>query len=170
MLALQITSMKQFMSQLLTTDIFDIFLLEEATITTACTYHIEGLQHPEFYGEEAPDQRPTGTQDFVTWNSMRGLIFDLIKGKHTPLGLKLVLHLKPQYIIPILSGGNTAVTTEQIKALVLTIRYDGERTLLTTGTAFNTFIMDKEPDRLWDNALVKYLNQKGVACKPPGNS
>ena len=42
MIALQITSMKQFMSQLLAGDTFDVFLLEEATLTTAFTIQIDG--------------------------------------------------------------------------------------------------------------------------------
>ena len=37
MIALQITSMKNFMNHLLVADTFDPFLLEEATISTALT-------------------------------------------------------------------------------------------------------------------------------------
>ena len=162
MQALQITSMKQFMSQLLTTDVFDTFLLEEATITTGVTYHIEGLQHPEFYQDLEPEDRPGGCHDFVTWSSMRGQIFDLIKGKRAPLHFKIVLHLLPQHVVSILSGGSTSVTPEQVKAFVLTIRYDGEKIMLTTGTSYHTFLLDKEPEKLWDDALTRYLNKKGV--------
>lgn len=165
MLALQITSMKQFMNSLLAQDAFDIFLLEEATIIGACTYQIDGSTRKEFYGEDDPETFATGNYDFVTWKSMRGLIFDLIKGKHTPLSFKIVLHLMPQHVASILAGGNSSVTPEQVKAFVLTIKYDGNKTLLTTGTAFHTFLMDKEPDILWDNALLKYLNKKEIACE-----
>lgn len=165
MLALQISSMKQFMSSLLAQDTFDLFLLEEATIVGACTYQIDGSVRKEFYGDDEPDTYPTGPYDFVTWKSMRGLIFDLIKGKHTPLSFKIVLHLMPEHVASILSGGASTVSPEQVKAFVLTIRYDGSKTLLTTGTAFHTFLMDKEPDILWDNALLKYLNKKEIACE-----
>lgn len=165
MLALQITSMKQFMNSLLAQDTFDLFLLEEATVVGACTYQIDGSTHKEFYGDDAPGSYPTGDYDFVTWKSMRTLIFDLIKGKHTPLSFKLVLHLMPEHVASILSAGGCVVTPDQVKAFVLTIRYDGTKTMLTTGTAFHTFIMDKEPDILWDNALLKYLNKKEIACE-----
>lgn len=165
MLALQITSMKQFMNQLLTQDTFDLFLLEEATVTGACTYQIDGISHKEFYGEDDPSSYPTGNYDFVTWKSVRGLVFDLIKGKHTPLSFKFVLHLMPEQVASILSAGNCAVSPSEVKAFVLTIRYDGTKTLLTTGTAFHTFLLDKEPDVLWDNALLKYLNRKEIACE-----
>ena len=42
MIALQITSMKNFMTQLLAADTFDIFLLEEAVITVGNTISIDG--------------------------------------------------------------------------------------------------------------------------------
>lgn len=165
MLALQITSMKQFMNSLLAQDTFDLFLLEEATVVGACTYQIDGNTRKEFYGDEEPSSYPTGNYDFVTWKSMRGLVFDLIKGKHTPLSFKFVLHLMPEHVASILSSGGSSVSPDQVKAFVLTIRYDGTKTLLTTGTAFHTFLMDKEPDVLWDNALLKYLNKKEIACE-----
>ena len=163
MIALQITSMKQFMAGLLSSDIFDIFLLEEATITGAYTHNIDGSHHPEFYGEDDPATIPTGTYPFVTWKSVRGQIFDLIKGKHTPLNFKIVLHLMPEHIPSILAKGNSQTTPEQIKAFVLTIRFDGSKTLLTTATAFHSFVMDKEPDRLWDDNLKTYLSKKEVS-------
>lgn len=165
MLAMQITSMKQFMNQFLASDTFDTFLLEEGTVTTACTVQIDGLHHKEFYQEDDESAIPTGTYDFVTWKSMRSLVFDLIKGKHTPLNFKFVLHLKPEHTASILSGGNCSVTLEQIKAFVLNIRYDGEKIMLTTGTSFRTFLLDKEPDTLWDHALLKYLSKKEIACE-----
>ena len=168
MQALQITSMKQFMNQLLASDTFDIFLLEEAVITTACTYHIDGLQHPEFFGDTEPADRPGGSHDFVNWSSMRSLIFDLIKGKRTPLNFKFVLHLTPEHTASILLNAGSAAPHHQVKAFVLTVRYDGEKILLTTGVSFHTFLPDKEPDRLWDSALLRYLSKKGVPFEVAG--
>ena len=50
----------------------------------------------------------------------------------------------------------------QIKALALNIRYDGSKAVLTTATAFHTFLLSKEPDAIWDRALKKYLDGKGI--------
>ena len=41
MIALQITSMKQFMNHLLVADTFEPFLLEEAVISTASNFTID---------------------------------------------------------------------------------------------------------------------------------
>ena len=49
MIALQITALKPFMSALLSGDLFDIFLLEEATLATAATYTINGRVNKAFF-------------------------------------------------------------------------------------------------------------------------
>lgn len=162
MIALHITSLKQFMNQLLSSDIFDIFLLQEATITGAYTHIIDGTSHLDFYGDDDPATIPTGTYPFILWKSVKGQIFDLIKGKHTPLNFKIVLHLMPEHVPSILAKGSSNISPQQIKAFVLTIRFDGGKTLLTTATAFHSFVMDKEPDKLWDENLQNYLTKKEV--------
>ena len=82
---LQITSMKQFMNHLLVADTFEPFLLEEAVIGTACTYHIDGHVNQEFYsGDE--DDLEKDTYEFRPWSKIKGLCFDLIKGRRRPAG------------------------------------------------------------------------------------
>ena len=141
MIALQITSMKNFMNHLLVADTFDPFLLEEATVSTALTVTIDGHINKDFYpaDERGEDCIPW---DLQSWSKIKGLCFDLIKGKHTPLYFKFVLHMQPDK---------------------LNIRYDGEKTVLTTGCAYQTFTMDKSADTAWDKALKKYLDLKGIS-------
>lgn len=162
MLALEITSMKRFMNQLLAGDSFDVFLLEEATISTANTYTIDGHINMDFYPLEERDQDCL-PYEFQPWSEIKGLCFNLIKGKHTPLFFKFVLHLKPEKATTLLAQQNAGIDSSQVKALVLNIRYDGTKAILTTGTAYHTFVMSKEADAIWDKALVKYLNGKGIA-------
>lgn len=161
MLALRITSLKNLMNQLLVGDVFDPFLLEEAIITTAVTYTIDGHIHREFYPEEerGMDAIPYELQP---WSEVKGLCFDLIKGRHTPLYFKFVLHLKPEQTVRLLEK-EQAAEASLIKALVLTIKYDEKGALVTTGTAYNTFVMSKEADIVWDKAVVKYLSGKGIS-------
>lgn len=148
------------MHKLLSTDCFDSFLLAEATLTTAATYVIDGHQNKDFYTPEEWEDASIRPYDFVTFSSMRPLLFDLVKGKRTPVNFKLVLHLIPDFVSPTLKQGDTAVTAEQIRAFVLTIKYDGSALTLVTGTATNTFLMDKSPDTIWDNAVRKFLAKK----------
>ena len=94
MIALQITSMKKFMNHLLIADTFDPFLLEEATVSTALTVTVDGHINKDFYpaDERGEDCIPW---DLQSWSKIKGLCFDLIKGKHTPLYFKFVLHMQP---------------------------------------------------------------------------
>ena len=156
MIALEILSMKNFMSHLLSGETFDIFLLEEATISTANTYTIDGHMNVDFFPTEERDPEHI-PYEFRPWSELKGLCFDLIKGKNTPLFFKFVLQLKPEHLPRILGP-----EPSQVKALVLNIRYDGNKALLTTGTSYHTFVMSKEADLAWDNALCKYLSEKGI--------
>ena len=160
MLALQISSMKNFMNQLLAADTFDIFLLEEAVISTANTYTIDGRINRDFFSAEELENGIC-PYEFQPWSELKGLCFHLIKGKHTPLFFKFVLHLKPEKISALFQQ-NTDVDLSQVKALVLNIKYDGSKAVLTTGTAYHTFVMSKEADILWDRALTSYLSTKEI--------
>lgn len=164
MLALQISSMKAFMHHILVSDTFDIFLLEEAVIKTAYTYTIDGHTNQDFFtaGEQDDDRPP---YEFAPWSDMKGICYQLIKGRHTPLYFKFVLHLKPAHMEKLLSGPECGVDASQVKALVVTVKYDGEKALLTTGCSLHTFLPTKEPDILWDKAMRRFLDKKGLACQ-----
>lgn len=162
MLALQISSMKNFMSQLLTSDTFDIFLLEEATLVTAITTQLDGHINTDFFpmAERTPELLP---YEFQPWSEIKGLCFNLIKGKHTPLSFKFVMQLKPDKMLAMLEKENLSTQNSQLKSLVLTIRYDGGKATLTTGSSYQTFVMDKTADVVWDRQLCKYLSMKGIS-------
>ncbi|MBE5874073.1 MAG: hypothetical protein E7287_06640 [Lachnospiraceae bacterium] len=161
MIAIQITGTKNFMNQLLAGDTFDIFLLEEAVISTANTYTIDGHINKDFY----PSEEQTAENipyDFQPWSEIKGMCFDLIKGKHTPLYFKFVFHLKPEHCNALLSKEGSSFDITQLKALVLTVKYDGNKAVLTTGSAYHSFIMSKEPENIWDKAFSRYLSTKEI--------
>lgn len=161
MTAFQITSMKNFMSRLLASDTFDCFLLEEALISTANTFSIDGHINRDFFkGTETEADAPA--YEFRPWAEIKGLCFDLIKGRRTPLSFRFVLHLMPEKAAALLEKENCSVDCSQIKALVLTIRYDGAKAVLTTGISSHSFLLSKEPDAIWDRALGRYLSGKGI--------
>lgn len=168
MLALEIASMKNFMNHLLSNESFDVFLLEEAVITTANSYTIDGHMNNDFFPPEERDKEHI-PYEFRPWSEIRSLCYDLIKGKHTPLYFKFVLQLKPERVNALLSHAAGLSDHQvlhgdfaQVKALVLNIRYDGNKAILTTGTSYHTFVMSREADLLWDNALCRYLDAKGI--------
>ena len=162
MIALKIKNVKQFMGKLLASEAFDSFLTEEASISTYNTFLIDGHQNKDFYTNEEWEDKEIRPYDFTEWKQIRSICYSLIKGKKTPSAFKFILHLIPDYVPSILKSEDTAVTPQQVKALVLTIKYDGTTLTLITGTAFHTFIMDKSVDALWDNAIKKFLDKREI--------
>ena len=78
MIALQITSLKIFMNQLLAGDTFHSFLLEEATISTAVTYTIDGHINKDFFSAEEQSESYL-PYDFQPWSEIKGLCFLIIE-------------------------------------------------------------------------------------------
>ena len=163
MIALKITNVKQFMGKLLASEAFDSFLLEEASISTYNTFIIDGHQNRDFYTSEEWEDKEIRPFDFTAWKQIRPICYSLIKGTKTPSAFKFILHLVPDYLASILKDQDTTVTPQQIKALVLTVKYDGTTLTLITGTAFHTFIMDKSVDVLWDNAVKGFLDKREIS-------
>ncbi len=162
MISLKIKNVKQFMQKFLAGEDFDSFLLEEASISTYNTFLIDGHQNRAFYSTEEWEDRETRPYDLSTWKALRPICFDLIKGRRTPASFRFVLHLIPDYNASILQKEECAVTPEQVKAFVLNIKYDGAGLTLVTGTAFHTFLMDKTPDTLWDQAVKRFLEKRQI--------
>ena len=94
---------------------------------------------------------------------MRPILFELIRGKKTPVSFRFVLHLMPQYVPGILKPSETSITADQIKALVLTCRYENGTLTLLTGTSLHTFLPDKSADVLWDRTVRTFLDRREVA-------
>lgn len=153
MIALNIENTKNFMSKLLGTQAFDDFLLEEATIKTYNTFNIDGRVIPEFY-----DDYEFG-YEFSTWKDIRPICFDLIKGKSLPVYCHFVLQLKPEKVEQILRLGQSPVSKDVVKSFTLNIKYNANNEVtIITATSFNTFIMDKSPDNLWDKYIEDFIS------------
>ncbi len=165
MIALQIKALKNFMSQLLTGDTFDIFLLEEASLATAISIQIDGRINREFFPpkERTPERIP---YEFQPWSEIKGLCYDLIKGRNTPLNFKFVMQLKPEKMTSMLEKTmpfeRDIVTENHLKSLLLTIKYDAGKAVLLTGSSYRTFVMDKSADEIWDRQLCRYLSGRGI--------
>lgn len=163
MKAYKITELKNFMSRLLGSSVFEDFLLAEASITTYNTFLIDGRINKSFFAGDVGDESCLSPYEFSKWQDMRGLCFDLIKGKRTPVGFKFVLHLKPELAEILLKENKSAVTLNDLKAFVLNIKYDGSELTCVTATAFHTFIPDKTPDQIWDRYIDQFWDRNGIS-------
>ena len=157
MIAVQIKDVKTFMSKLLSGNTFDSFLLEEAQIHTFNTFTIDGHLNREFYTKEELEDPELFPYAYSEWKNMKTICFQLIKGKKVPTFMKIILHQKPEYTYTLLEESGALEFADTLKALVITIRFDSNGLQLITGTSFSTFVMDKTPDLLWDNAFRRFL-------------
>lgn len=162
MLALQISSTKQFMNQLLVSDCFSSFLLESASVTTFNTFTIDGRIHPEFFHSEDSDYSEKTKYAFSKFLDVQEHLFSVIKGRRTPLQMKITLLLNPEAMEKLLSSGDCSVPMESLSGFALNIKYDGDKILLTTAISYESFTMDKSAEPLWDNALKKFLSAKEI--------
>lgn len=163
MTSFHIKELKNFMSKLLATNCFDSFLLAEATISAAVEYTIDGHINKDFFTQEELAEAQICPYDFASWSSMRPICFEIIKGKRSPSRFKFVFHLMPDYVPGVLKGADDSITADQVKALVLTIKYDGSAASIVTGTSFHTFVMDKTLDAQWDRTMRQFLTKKGIS-------
>lgn len=163
----QISNLKDFMNKLLLTDVFDCFLLEEGTIVTSNTFQIDGHVQKNFYTKEEQEDKTLCPYDFSLWKDIRPLCFQLIKGKRTPLGFQFVLLLLPAHMKQILEKGGFQDNGSLVKYFTLTIRYDnihnGTNVVMITGLSTNTFLMDKTPGQLWDDAFGRFMSSRQIS-------
>lgn len=162
MISCLITSHKQFMGNLLTSDCFDAFLLQQASIVTSNTFQIDGRIEKEFFSTEEWENKNLHPYEFSCWADMRTICFSLIRGKRSPVSMKIVLSLKPEAAPKYLDCSFEQLERELIKALVVTIRYDNGKMTCTTGISFSSFSTDKDFAKKWDKVFLQLLDQQGI--------
>lgn len=163
MIAIKINDLKHFMNLLLMKETFDSFLLVEATIQTAQTFYIDGRMNKDFYTKEELENNPAYSQEFSSFAQIRPVCCSLVRGTHTPLHMKFVLHASAGYVRALLQKHHLPPDDATLKALILTIRYDGSQAVITTGCAYHTFVPDKTIDSIWDHALKASFESLGIA-------
>lgn len=160
MLALQITNIKDFMSKLFLKDTFDTFYLVESSIVTANTFSIDGRIKKEYFTAEENEERQYA--EYATWESLRPFCFQLIKGKKTPLAIKLVLRLPQEQSDQLLEQSALPYQSKEIDGFFFNIRYENSIAICTTGISIKTFTLDKSLELFWDQTMIKFLKDANI--------
>ena len=163
MIALHITRLGPFVGKLLSSDCFDSFLLEEGSVSMAATLTVDGHLNRAFYTEETWNDPAVRAYDMAPWGTLRPLFHEFIKGKQAPASFRFVLHLRPDRIPALLTQGGATIAPAEIRALLITVRYDGEKATVVTGVSTHAFTMDKSADAVWDKAVQKFFSARGIA-------
>lgn len=163
MIALNIVDIKDFMNKLLRSEMFDHFLLQEATITSSVSYIIDGHINMNFYAKEELEETGLLGLDFAPFSLLRTNCYDLIKGKRTPEFFKFVFLLSPVNLERTLDQAQSSLTASDITAAFLNLKYQNSQLLITTGVSYRTFILDKSFEYEWDLLVKKFLRNNAIS-------
>lgn len=159
MLSLYITNVNHFMSVLLRSDCFDSFLLDEATITTNTTIHIDGTIPNGFYTEEDKEELNLVGLKQLPYSFIKETCFGLIKGKRTPVAFKFVFML-PKNIMDEIKK-STALTFDEsaVTNMCFICNYSDGKLMLTSGISYQIFVPGHELDKALDTYLKTLLTK-----------
>ena len=160
MLALKVDDTKSFMTKLLAGDTFDTFLFSEGSVTTFTTFSIDGTWHQDYFA----DEEQASNENSFTWKLIRPLIFNIVKGRHTPIHMRIVLKLAGYNVDSLLKSAGLPITREQVDGLFLNITYAKDEVSVTTGTSLKIFTLDKTLDHVWDDMVRKFLQTRGISA------
>lgn len=163
MKAFLMTDQKQFMNQLLKSELFDNFLFIEAAIQGAISYSIDGHTNRDFFDDRELEELGTDHKNYLPFSHFRPICFELIRGTHTPIYMKLVLALSPSNTQKTLASTNCELTASDIAGVFLNLTFREGKMLLTTGISYHTFTLDHSFDEAWDKLAAKFLTNHGIA-------
>ena len=163
MIALELTDIKDFMNKLLKAEVFDHFLLQEAVITGAATYTINGQITKGFFDEEELIEQHLEGLRFLPFSMLRKTCFDIIKGKKTPSSFRFVFLLSPENQKKTITSIGSSFKDEDVTGMYINLRYQNQLLSLTTGISYNVFSIDKTLENQWDKMVMKFLSQNEIA-------
>ena len=168
MIALQITDIKTFMHHLLKGTMFDNFLLQEATITQAASFHIDGTFNKDFYSEDELEEMNLDHVPFLPFSHIRPICFELLKGKKKPGYFKFVFLLSPKNQESTIARSGSSFHNEDVSAMYLNLTYKNNILTCTTGISYRLFSLDKTLDHEWDRLVTVFFRQNGIDVEQTG--
>lgn len=163
LIALQLTDVKTFMNQLLCSELFDRFLLSEASITKDATFTVNGHINPAFYSAEELETEGLTGLDILPYSRLRPVCYQLIRGKHTPVSFKFILTLSPENMKHTLARSDSSFTDNDVKGIFINLAFQNGRLTLTTGISYILFSTDRTLDHEWDGLIKKFLAKNSVS-------
>lgn len=161
MISLTILEMNRFMGKLLKGENFDGFLLKEGFLRTGMEYRFQGRVFPEYFDAEEQEKH---TEEYVYWGEVKPFVYELVKGKRTPLAFSFTLLLTKNDTSEVLARRQVTVG-EDSPSLFLHVRFEHGTGRIITGTARNIFTMDKTLDEAWDAEVKQFLKSMELAAE-----
>lgn len=161
MIALTIEDIKAFTKALLIDDIFHSMLCCKITIHHNVDFFIDGHYNMDFFDNEEREEKKE--QQYATWEELKPIAFQIIKGTHLPQSFQIVLALPPSAIVSFIEHSKTTIRKEQVDGLYINVHYHDGQLQLTTGSSYSLFTMDKNLDQYLDTWLKKKIASLNIA-------
>ncbi len=162
MIALQLVDIKDFMNKLLCTDLFDHFLLPEATIHTFVNHTIDGHLNPDFFSPEDEQYDLLQQTSIAPFSMLRPVCYQLIRGNRTPLGFKFVFQLSLENQRRTIERSGCGFLPEDITGMFLHLKFQDQKLLCTTGISYRVFSMNKSLEQEWDRLITVFLKNHKI--------
>ena len=157
MVCYQITEIKNFMKLLLATEVFDDFLLSEAVVQTMASFSIDGHRNLDYYTQAEQEESGFSEGGCIRYGEVRKLLFEVIRGKKTPVAFQMVFLLPPERFPALLEQADTGIREADIGSLSFTLRFKEGGLTLMTGVALRIFTMDRTLEEEWDRFVTDFL-------------
>lgn len=161
MIALKIDDIRQFTSKLFVGEIFDRFLVKEASIVTFNAFTIDGRIRQGYYTDEELEEGKIEELSF--WRMVKPFCFSLIKGKKLPGSFRIVLQPDRATVERFLAANQIGLTADQVSGLYINVRYEDGKLHCITGTSVTFFTLDKTLDSVWDEKVREFLKKNQIA-------
>ena len=158
MLSLVFHDLKKMTALLFTENSFDRFLLKSASLSAMLSVTISGEKDPDFFSEEEREKEMQ--ESFVRYETVRPLLFSLIKGKRPPLSFRIILITDKNTTnsLKVKSGFSGA----EVTSLSMNFSFKNGVLTLSSGVSYSGFTLDKSLEALWDQTIRNFLDQKDV--------
>lgn len=160
MIALEFADLKDFMNKLLLTDMFDHFLLSEATVVTYNTFIIDGHLNKDFFSEE--ELQEFDGETISKWSHIRPLCLQQIKGKKQPLSFKFIYILSNEDTSKLLEESGLNYSREDINGLTFSIYFRNNQLSCVTGVSLKTFTLNKSLEQYWDSKVQEFFKKSEI--------
>lgn len=165
MIVLKVLDVKKFMAGFLAGTMLDAYQLASGSITTFCTFRIDGNFHKEFFEDEETNAPEAAHPSFVPWKSVKSFCFSIVRGKRTPLSFKFVFYVPEKQVPLFCQKTGVPFEADNPPGLCLNLKYDKTGLFVTTGISRKSFSLDRSADEAWDKYVSTYLKKVGIAVE-----
>lgn len=165
MQSIEILDIKLFMQHLFQSSLLDSYEFISADICTDITYQLEGRIHKDFFTPSERESLSLEVSSYLLWETMKERVFTLIKGKKTPLRMKIVLGLTQNKIQSFLSATHANLTSSDIDGMYLNILFQEGKLTIVCGVSYKIFTLEKALENEFTNCIKSSLQAATITCQ-----